>query len=143
MSRLRILEPKVTVDDLCSLFGRTRQAYYQKLRYDYQEQAEEAVILNMVRDYKRDMGKLGGRKIWYLINSVHPGFVGRDRLFEIMGANGLLNPKKKGQSVPPGVPVGFTGSPILSKTLSLRQSIKYGSATLPIFLPPAAFCIFT
>ena len=95
MSRLRILEPKVTVDDLCSLFGRTRQAYYQKLRYDYQEQAEQAVILNMVRDYKKDMGKLGGRKIWFLINSVHPGFVGRDRLFEIMGANGLLNPKRK------------------------------------------------
>ena len=95
MSRLRILEPKVTVDDLCSLFGKTRQAYYQKLRYDYHERAEEALILNMVKDYKKDMGKLGGRKIWYLINSVHPGFVGRDRLFEIMGAHGLLNPKRK------------------------------------------------
>ena len=95
MSRLRILEPKVTVDDLCSLFGRTRQAYYQRLRYDYQEQAEEAVILDMVRDYRKDMGRLGGRKIWVLINSVHPGFVGRDRLFDIMGANGLLNPRRK------------------------------------------------
>ena len=95
MSRLRILEPKVTVDDLCSLFGKTRQAYYQKLRYDYQVKAEENVILQMVRDYKEEMGKLGGRKIWVLINSAHPGFVGRDRLFDIMGANGLLNPKKK------------------------------------------------
>ena len=95
MSRLRILEPKVTVDDLCSLFGKTRQAYYQKLRYDYHEHAEEALVLNMVKDYKKDMGKLGCRKIWFLINSVHPGFVGRDRLFEIMGAHGLLNPKRK------------------------------------------------
>ena len=95
MSRLRILEPGVTVDDLCSLFGKTRQAYYQKLRYDYQVKAEEKVILQMVMDYREEMGKLGGRKIWSLINSVHPGFVGRDTLFGIMGANGLLNPRRK------------------------------------------------
>lgn len=95
MSRLRILEPGVSVDDLCSLFGKTRQAYYQKVRYDYLQKAEESVILQMVRSYKKDMSKLGGRKIWFLINSVHPGYVGRDRLFEIMGTNGLLNPKRK------------------------------------------------
>lgn len=95
MSRLKVLEPDVNVEDLCSLFGKTRQAYYQKLRYDYQVKTEENVILQMVRDYRKEMGRLGVRKIWSLINSVHPGFVGRDRLFGIMGANGLLNPKRK------------------------------------------------
>lgn len=95
MSKLRVTHPDISVDKLCELFGKTRQAYYQKLKYDYVEKSEETVIIKMVRHYKENMGKLGARKIWYLINSRQPGFVGRDRLFEIMSAHGLLNPRKK------------------------------------------------
>ena len=95
MSKLRVTNPDISVDKLCELFGKTRQAYYQKLRYGYVEKSEETVIIKMVKDYKGNMGKLGARKIWHLINSREPGFVGRDRLFEIMSAHGLLNPRRK------------------------------------------------
>ena len=95
MSKLRVTNPGISVDKLCELFGRTRQAYYKKLRYAYVERSEETVIIKMVKDYKENMGKLGVRKIWYLINSKEPGFVGRDRLFEIMSAHGLINPRRK------------------------------------------------
>ena len=95
MSKLRVTNPDISVEKLCELFGRTRQAYYQRLKYDYVERSEENVIIRMVRDYKESMGKLGARKIWHLINSKEPGFVGRDRLFGIMASHGLLNPRRK------------------------------------------------
>ena len=95
MSKLRVTNPEISVEKLCELFGRTRQAYYQRLKYDYVERSEESVIIRMVRDYKESMGKLGARKIWHLINSKEPGFVGRDRLFGIMASHGLLNPRRK------------------------------------------------
>ena len=95
MSKLRVTNPDISVEKLCELFGRTRQAYYQRLKYDYVERSEESVIIRMVRDYKESMGKLGARKIWHLINSKEPGFVGRDRLFGIMASHGLLNPRRK------------------------------------------------
>ena len=87
--------PEISVDKLCELFGKTRQAYYQRLKYAYVEKSQENVIIRMVRDYRVSMGKLGARKIWHLINSRQSGFVGRDRLFEIMSAHGLLNPRRR------------------------------------------------
>lgn len=74
----------MTVDEICALFGKTRQAYYQRLRYKYEDYAEEGVILDLIADLRRDMGRLGGRKLWHEINEMYPGMISRDRLFDIM-----------------------------------------------------------
>lgn len=34
-----MLLPKMSVEAICALFGKTRQAYYQRLSYKYEEQA--------------------------------------------------------------------------------------------------------
>ena len=64
MNRLRELVPEQTLEQLCALFGKTRQAYYQRLNYNYQEYAEDGIILDLIAEYREDMGRLGGRNYY-------------------------------------------------------------------------------
>ena len=43
----------MSVDAICALFGKTRQAYYQRLGYQYQKTAEESIILDLLDAFKR------------------------------------------------------------------------------------------
>lgn len=72
------------MDAICALFGKTRQAYYQKLGYQYQEVAEESIILDLIAELRKDMGRMGGRKLWHEINEAHPKMISRDKLFDIL-----------------------------------------------------------
>ena len=76
--------PKMSVDAICALFGKTRQAYYQRLGYQYQEAAEESIILDLIAELRKDMGRMGGRKLWHEINETHPKMISRDKLFDIL-----------------------------------------------------------
>ena len=76
--------PKLSVDAICALFGKTRQAYYQRLGYQYQEAAEESIILDLIAELRKDMGRMGGRKLWHEINETHPKMISRDKLFDIL-----------------------------------------------------------
>lgn len=76
--------PELSVDAICALFGKTRQAYYQKLGYQYQEVAEESIILDLIAELRKDMGRMGGRKLWHEINEAHPKMISRDKLFDIL-----------------------------------------------------------
>ncbi len=82
---------KENLDILCGLFGKTRQAYYQKMNYDYKECVAESIILDKVAEIRKDMPKVGGRKLWQEINDSMPvGLkVGRDALFDLLEVNGL------------------------------------------------------
>lgn len=68
MNRLRERVPEQSLEQLCGLFGKTRQAYYRKLNYNYQEYAEDGIILDLVQEYRQDMDHIGGRKLWNLIH---------------------------------------------------------------------------
>lgn len=97
MNRLRERAPEQTLEHLCGLFGKTRQAYYRRLSYNYQEYAEDVIILDLVQEYRKDMGHIGGRKLWSLINS-RPGesfSIGRDRLFDLLDREHLKVHRKR------------------------------------------------
>ena len=87
--------PEESMDTLCELFGKTRQAYYQRMNYDYIEQSEESLIVDMVWDIRQTMGRIGGRKLWHMLNEACPGLIGRDRLFDILEKNNLKVSKRK------------------------------------------------
>lgn len=97
MNKLRGLAPEQSLEQLCALFGKTRQAYYQRLSYNYQEYAEDGIILDLVHEYRKDMGRIGGRKLWNLINNRLPEHfsVGRDRLFSLLDREHLKVHKKR------------------------------------------------
>ena len=78
------MRPKLSVDAICALFGKTRQAYYQRLGYQYQEAAEESIILDLIAELRKDTGRMGGRKLWHEINEAHPKMISRDKLFDIL-----------------------------------------------------------
>ena len=87
--------PEKSMDTLCELFGKTRQAYYQRMNYDYIEQSEDGIIVDMVMDIRQSMGKIGGRKLWHLLNEAYPGLIGRDRLYDLLERHNLKISKRK------------------------------------------------
>lgn len=79
----------MSIDAICALLGKTRQAYYQRLNYQYKENAEESIVIELINEYRADMGRIGGRKLWRELNKRLPDGIGRDRLFDIMDKHQL------------------------------------------------------
>lgn len=82
---------------MCELFGKSRQAYYQKLKYNYKEVLKDQVIIEMVNDTRLDMPKIGGRKLYNILSChLHGGLqMGRDVFFELLRSNNLLIRRKR------------------------------------------------
>ena len=87
--------PEMSVEAICVLFGKTRQAYYQRLNYKYEEYAEESIVLDLIAELRAEMGRMGGRKLWHEINAANPGLISRDRLFDILDKYHLKAHEKK------------------------------------------------
>jgi len=78
------------------LIGINRQAYYRACwrKQDKQELAQQ--VINLVNEVRCKMPRLGTRKLYHkLKSSLKPLGVGRDKLFDILRANGLLIKAKK------------------------------------------------
>jgi len=88
---------KQPVKLLCELFGKTKQAYYQRISYIYQEEVKGEILYQHVIKYRKLMPRIGGRKLQYLINSELPKElqVGRDKFFHWLRDNNLLVKKRK------------------------------------------------
>jgi len=72
----------------CDVFGISRQGYYkQKQSYNLRQQQAEKIILR-VQDIRRQMPRLGTRKLYHLLRGDLP--IGRDKLFSILRANKML-----------------------------------------------------
>lgn len=82
---------------MCSYFGFTRQAFYKSLRRDDENELKESLIVELVQDKRRDLPRLGGKKLYHLLKDdlSKLGKIGRDKFFEILGQNGLLVKPKK------------------------------------------------
>lgn len=89
---MRTSSPTHTVGTLCELFGKTRQAYYQNLNYQYRESICSAIIVKKVKQVRIDMPRLGGRKLYdKIIPELPEGLqLGRDSFFNILRDNNLL-----------------------------------------------------
>jgi len=86
------------MEKLCRLFGHSRQAYYQNRKYDHQQSLDEEIILEMVRDKRKLMSRLGARK---LLEMITPGLqcqgldIGRDAFFDLLRDRGMLIRKRR------------------------------------------------
>ena len=82
----------------CSLFGYTKQAYYKcstgsRHRVIKEEQAKDAVL-----QIRRQMPRIGTRKLHFMLKEQFKTDqikVGRDKLFTLLGKEGLLIVKRK------------------------------------------------
>lgn len=92
MSRLRELKPEASVEKLCSLFGKSRQAYHQFGNRICRMRLSEEIILEIVMEIRRLMPRIGVRKLHRMINDELPPElrIGRDALFDLMRNHALL-----------------------------------------------------
>lgn len=92
---LRTDFPQLQIGNLCELFGYTKQAYYQNVTRKCEAETLDDMVLQMVKGIRKEMPKLGVRKILYILRERHGINIGRDHLFDLMRDNGLLMRKRK------------------------------------------------
>jgi transposase InsO family protein len=83
---------------ICSQFGISRQAHYQKLWRETERQTENEIVLEMVRQVRRKHPRMGGRKLLLKIQpllATEQLQIGRDRLFELLRSQDLLVKRRK------------------------------------------------
>jgi len=84
--------------DVCAMFHLTRQAVYKYRRKTAREAVQEYLILEMVRNIRRRMPMIGGKKLYRMLSedlSKLRGSVGRDKFFDILRRNDLLVKRRK------------------------------------------------
>lgn len=82
---------------MCELFGRSRQAYYQRSKYNYREAVKSEILIQLVEKQRKIMPKIGGRKLLRLIDPFLPEELkmGRDSFFDFLREHRLLVRKKR------------------------------------------------
>ena len=75
----------------------TRQAYYKSRKHVENEALNEHMAVELVQEKRRELPRLGGRKLYYLLKDdlSKIGRIGRDKFFDILGQNDLLVKPKK------------------------------------------------
>jgi len=75
----------------------SRQAYYQRKKYNYKEVFKSEILRQVVTQQRELMPKLGGRKLLLKVNMTLPSELqmGRDSFFRYLRANDLLIRKKR------------------------------------------------
>lgn len=83
---------------LCGWFGITRQAYYQNNWEGISTTLEEDLIIQRVKEIRKNHRRMGTRKLYELLQPFimeHQIKMGRDALFNMLSANHLLIRKRK------------------------------------------------
>ncbi len=87
---------------LCSLFGYTKQAYYKCSTRSYMGSIESQQAREAVLEIRKQMPRIGTRKLIFMLKAEFENNqikMGRDRLFDLLRADGLLVIKRKRYTV--------------------------------------------
>jgi len=88
-----------SIDNLCSVFGYTRQAWYNHLRSIQLNFLEAEIVLERIQEIRRELPKTGCIKLHKILNNGflqgHGITMGRDAVFEFVRSHGLLIKNKK------------------------------------------------
>lgn len=90
--------PRLSVGTLCGLFGKTRNAFYDHQRRATAQALREGLVLALVTDIRRELPRLGTRKLHYLLVprlGEYASQPGRDALFALLAGHGLLIRRRK------------------------------------------------
>lgn len=83
---------------LCSLLGRSRQAYYGQFRAVEREAFHSELLIQEVRRIRGQQRRIGVRKLHYMLDGfreAHSIAIGRDGLFDLLREEGLLVRKRR------------------------------------------------
>ncbi len=88
-----------SLEKLCRLFGYTRQAYYKRQTREEKEALRDDLVMQEVVRIRSLQKRIGGRKLYHMMSCgfllEHGIEIGRDKLFRVLGENGLLVRKRR------------------------------------------------
>lgn len=90
---MRVAYPEVGLGQLCGLFGKSRQAWYQRTQAQEEAAFQHQIIKQWVEAIRKDLPRLGGKKLYFLLEekiSTHHFSCGRDKLFDLLRAEDML-----------------------------------------------------
>ena len=89
--------PSETMETLCGLFGKSKQAYYKHKRKSFSELEVEQEVLSIVATYRSDMPLIGGLKLYHLTHNVLKDALGmgRDKFLDLLHRHKLIIPPRK------------------------------------------------
>lgn len=86
-----------TTSQLCRLFGVSRQSFYQYWKNQVLQSNEQKIVLDLVRQIRKDHPVIGTRKLYLMIKQAlesHHIKMGRDKLYDLLAETGLLLRKR-------------------------------------------------
>lgn len=95
---MKATHPRVSVDELCELFGYSRQAWYAHKKHEGQKALQEEIVIQLVKGFRKKQPKVGTRKLLiHLQESLESNGIkmGRDALFDLLGREKLLIRRRK------------------------------------------------
>jgi len=95
---MKALHPTIGLEQLCQLFGKTRQGYYDHNWRNSDEQLHRAVIIDLVTSTRKALPNVGGNKLLFMLKEdfvAHNIFIGRDCFFRLLRDNDLLVKRRK------------------------------------------------
>ncbi|HEY0175212.1 MAG TPA: IS3 family transposase [Pedobacter sp.] len=101
MIQLREQERNVSVKTLCSLFGKTRHAYYNHLWHLEHTVLIQDIVLQEIALIRKELPALGTRKLHFKLKAPlleHQISVGKDYLFDLLSSQGMLIKKRRRRS---------------------------------------------
>lgn len=102
MTLLAELYPSIAVGKFCSVFGKTRQAWYYLTHHRLEQDMTDNLVVNLVREVRLDQPLTGTRKLYYLLLprlKEHGIKMGRDALFDLLDRYGLLLRHRKRRAI--------------------------------------------
>ena len=99
IDELRGTRKYYSIDNLCAVFGYTRQAWYNHLKRSELQIYQEHIVLERIWEIRKQLPKTGCIKLYKELNN---GFLqsvgismGRDAIFDLVRANGMLIKTKR------------------------------------------------
>ena len=93
MNLLTELYPVIVVRRFCSVFGKTRQAWYNLNNHTAGQDMRNSIVVKMVNEIRAQQPRIGTRKLYHLLApqlQLHRIKIGRDQLFDLLERYGLL-----------------------------------------------------
>lgn len=91
--QMKLDNAELGIEKLCTLFGKTRHAYYDHQWRKQDDFLKEELILQLIYEIRQTLPKIGTRKLHYMVNqklTEHSLEAGRDYLFNLLSKRKLL-----------------------------------------------------
>lgn len=113
------------IGTLCGLLGKSRQAFYDHGWRAEQQALDEGLVLDLVRQQRKNIPGAGGRKLFHLLQGQwqqHGIQLGRDQFFDLLRRHDLLIRRRKKYAVTTHSRHWLKKHPNLAMTLLVEQA---------------------